>query len=105
MAQDIRKIVKEHAPEKPSLPKGHEARFRKRLRKELNDFGNNTMTEQSGSRFIWLKVAAIAIIVIVTGVFGYIYFSEKDNSSMAEVDNKKEVGSDQISLGDLEPET
>ncbi len=35
MAQDIRKLVKEHVPEKPQLPKGHEARFKERLQEDL----------------------------------------------------------------------
>jgi len=104
MAQDIRKLVKEHAPETPSLPKGHEARFEERLQNELFNSENDSKTASDGSRFIWLKIAAIAIIVIVTGIFGYIYFSEEDQQSMAEVDDKKVIGTDQISLGDLSPD-
>lgn len=107
MAQDIRKLIKEQAPDSPSLPKGHEARFQERLEQELNSPEVITMKERSGSVRLWLKVAAIAVIVVLTGMLGYNLLTVVDQDSIVETNTKEEVPADMsnmITLGDLSPD-
>jgi len=107
MAQDIRKLVKEQAPDSPSLPQGHEARFQERLEQEMDSPEVIVMEERSSSIRLWLKVAAIAVIVVITGILGYNYINEVDQDSIVENNSKKEVQNDlnkQITLGDLSPD-
>jgi predicted negative regulator of RcsB-dependent stress response len=104
MAQDIRKLIKEQAPDSPSLPKGHEARFQERLEQEMGSTDVISIERRNGSNRLWLRIAAIAVIVVITGVFGYIYISDEDQNQIVETDVKKENVNNQLTLGDLSPD-
>ncbi|MAN58974.1 MAG: hypothetical protein CMC08_03965 [Flavobacteriaceae bacterium] len=68
MARDIKKMIAEHGQGGPSLPDGHEARFEARLSAAFPTEGKNA--EKSGL-FLWMKVAAIGIVFVAVGAFGY----------------------------------
>jgi hypothetical protein len=104
MAQDIRKLVEEHDPVSPLLPKGHEERFQRRLEQEMDRPNVIAIEKHSGSLRLLLKVAAIAVIVVITGIFGYIYISGENQNSIVENNVNKDKLNDQISLGDLSPD-
>ena len=107
MAQDIRKLIKDQTPDSPSLPQGHEIRFQERLEQEMGSTDVITMEERGSSLRLWLKVAAIAVVVVLTGFLGYNLFTGVEQDSIVENDSNKEVPIDQnyqITLGDLSPD-
>jgi hypothetical protein len=67
MAQDLRNMIKEHAQKAPHLPFGHEERFEARLDKA---FAQRQATS-TGPVFMWMKIAAIGIVFMAVGAFGY----------------------------------
>lgn len=104
MAQDIRKLIKEQRSESPLLPVGHEARFQERLEKEMGNTDVISMEERSSSFRIWLKIAAMAVIVVISGILGFNYLNEVDQNSIVETEIPKEKLNNQITLGDLSPD-
>ena len=105
MAQDIRKLIRENPTESPSLPQGHEDRFKARLEQEMNRSDVIAIDRGSSYGRLWLKIAVIAVVTVVTGIFGYIYLSSEEQNSIVEADTKKEeILKDQITLGDLSPD-
>ncbi len=102
MAQDIRKMMKEHKQESSGLPQGHEARFEARLNEA---FAQN---EKKQNSFYWLKVAAIAIVILGAGYFGYQQLSNDTIDSLADTpsntETKSEENVNQITLGDISPD-
>ena len=52
MAQDIRKMLKEHTDKSPKLSNDHEARFEARLAEAFSQEKPNTV-------FFWMKIAAV----------------------------------------------
>jgi len=67
MAQDIRDLLKGENPGKAKLSKGHKNRFEAMLDKEM---------PQEKNSFSWLKIAAIALVLISVSFFGYQYLSD-----------------------------
>ena len=109
MARDIKKMFENYTPEPMELPKGHEARFASKLEKA---FSENISKEKSTS-FQWLKIAAVAVVLITVSFFGYQQLS-KTNSKISNdpnnsiVDNKPEnVDSNtkpKLTLADISPD-
>ena len=101
MAQDIRELLKERDPKGLKLSKGHEKRFEAMLSQAL---------PVEKSNFSWIKVAAIAIVLVSISFFGYQYLSDftgntnTNTNPIVEVDQKKNGIPNQISLGDLSPD-
>ena len=102
MAQDIRDLLKGENPEKAKLSKGHENRFEAMLDKEM---------PQEKNSFSWLKIAAIALVLLSVSFFGYQYLSDftgdintPNTNPIVEVDTKKNDTPNQISIGDLSPD-
>ena len=102
MAQDIRELLKDRDPKGQKLNKGHEKRFEAKL---------NEAFQVEKSNFSWLRVAAIAIVMLSIAFFGYQYLSDftgnsidKNSNPIVEVDNKGAEKTNQISLGDLSPD-
>ena len=102
MAQDIRDLLKGENPEKAKLSKGHKSRFEAMLDKEM---------PQEKNSFSWLKIAAIALVLLSVSFFGYQYLSDftgdintPNTNPIVEVDTKKNDTPSQISLGDLSPD-
>jgi len=95
MAQDIRKMLQECPLEKGELPKGHEARFVARL--------ETAFSEKGKSSFPWIKIAAIAVVFLAVGFFGYHYMSENDKVEIADASPVEKTQESQFTLGDVSP--
>ncbi len=102
MAQDIRELLKERDPKGTKLSKGHEKRFEAMLNQAL---------PVEKSNFSWMKIAAIAIVLISVSFFGYQYLSDFNGNSIdnnsnpiVTTDENDIEKTNQISLGDLSPD-
>ena len=102
MAQDIRDLLKGENPGKAKLSKGHINRFEAMLDKEM---------PQEKNSFSWLKIAAIALVLLSVSFFGYQYLSDftgdinnTNTNPIVEVDKKDTEIPNQISIGDLSPD-
>ena len=58
MAQDIRKMLKEHTDESPKLSKDHEARFEARLAEAFPQ-------EKQNTSFFWMKIPPLGSCCLV----------------------------------------
>ena len=98
MAQDIRKMLKEHRPEVPKLSKGHDDRFEARLAVLSSEGKNNNHS------FFWLKIAAVGILLLNLGYFGYQQLSNGNDPEVqvADINDLKETP--QFTLGDISPD-
>lgn len=98
MAQDIRKMLKEHRPETPKLSKGHEVRFEEKLAASFSEEKKNNHS------FFWLKIAAVGILLLSLGYFGYQQLSNETDPEVqvAEVNDVKDTP--QFTLGDISPD-
>lgn len=102
MGRDIRDLLKDHEAPRAELSKGHEARFEARLEAELG--------QQKQPSFLWLKIAAVAVVFFTLGYFGFQQLSGNDqqvNPIIAEVENPDAEQTDaqkQITLGDISPD-
>ena len=105
MAQDIRKMFENNPKENTKAPQGHQTRFEAKLNET---FGNSEVKENQGTNlFMWLKVAAIAIVLLSIGVFGYQQLSKENPVEVVEVPKQNtEANSNvaKITLGDLSPD-
>ncbi len=97
MAQDIRKMLKEHRQDAPKLSKGHEARFEERLKPSLPE-------KKNSHSYFWLKIAAIGILLFSLGYFGYEQLSNENDPEVqvAEINDVKNTP--QFTLGDISPD-
>lgn len=101
MGQDIREMFKnEKSHEKGKLSKGHQKRFETRLDKELPSSG-------SGYKFLFLKIAAVLIVIFGIGFF--LMNSSEEGVDSQIVDTPKEESVEEISeeifqLSDISPE-
>ena len=98
MAQDIRKMLKEHRPEAPMLSKGHEDRFEARLAALSSEEKNNNHS------FFWLKIAAVGILLLNLGYFGYQQLSNGIDPVVQIADNSDVKETPQFTLGDISPD-
>lgn len=101
MAQDIRKMLKDHTPENVSgLPKDHEARFEARL--------DAAFSEKKKRNLSWLKIAALIITFVGVSLFAY-FAMIKDPTitnpeDLVETQVNETEDTRQITLGDLSPD-
>jgi len=102
MAQDIRELLKDRDPKSLDLSKGHKNRFEAKL--------NEAFPEEK-SNFSWVKVAAVAIVLISVTFFGYQYLSDfngtsidKNSNPIVTTDENDKEKINQISIGDLSPD-
>ena len=104
MSQDLRQFFKEDNFSKAhNMKRGHKERFLERLEKEMPKAKSNKPS------FMFLKIAAVAIIVLGVAAFLYQYSSNTiasqqvvDNENVTPAESKK--ASNQITLGDLSPD-
>lgn len=107
MAQDIRELMKQKPSREPSLPAGHEARFEARLEAA---FGSEKPTTGKKPIFLWMKVAAIAIVMIALGTFGYNSLTkENGTNNFVEAespikDTETKANEKLLRLADISPE-
>lgn len=101
MGQDIRKMMKDYQPETPKLPKGHEARFEKRLDTSFSE-------KPKTGLYLWMKIAAVIIAIFAVGSFAYYTFDDADrNNGITTTENtntSQEPVNTGITLGDLSPD-
>lgn len=90
MPKDIRKIVENYPEESGSLSSNHEAKFQKKLMKELH-------VSKQKRNYTWLSVAASVVILISVAI--QFYPSDLNNKKLIKDSEKQEV-----SLGSLSPE-
>ena len=102
MAQDLRELMKGENSGKATLSKGHENRFEAMLAKEM---------PQEKKSFSWLKIAAIALVMLSVSFFGYQYLSDFTGNSINNTNNPivkttedQKPKTNQITLGDLSPD-
>ncbi|TXK77616.1 hypothetical protein [Mesonia sp. K4-1] len=64
MAQDLRELMNQekYSAQRPTLPQGHEKRFLNLLAEELPE-------EKSSNSHLWMKIAAVLVVVLATGFF------------------------------------
>ncbi|PHS62096.1 MAG: hypothetical protein COB12_11255 [Flavobacterium sp.] len=103
MAQDLRELLKGKNPENKTLSKGHESKFEAML--------EEAMPFEDKSSFNWMKVAAIAIVMLGVAFFGYQYLSDftgnsidKNSNPIVNTEKTTTEKTNQISLGDLSPD-
>tara|TARA_R110000772_G_scaffold75133_6_gene163230 strand:+ start:56 stop:646 length:591 start_codon:yes stop_codon:yes gene_type:complete len=98
MAQDIRKMLKEHTDKSPKLSKDHEARFEARLAGAFPQEKPNTV-------FFWMKIAAVGILLLSIGFFGYQQLSNQDgvDTIIADTTENTKKNANQFTLGDISP--
>lgn len=101
MAQDIRKLMQEQPEQASGLAKGHEARFEARLDNEFSP-------KKKNSSFFWLKVAAVVIVFLSIGYFGFQKLSPDSSNTIAETPSENEAAENenvaQITIGDISPD-
>ena len=112
MAQDIRELVRNRPEEHMSMPAGHQGRFAEKLNKA---FQNEPKQAKGANYFLWGKVAAVAVVFLAVGFFGYQYMAGLENGNdvttefagtTAENESNTTYIEKQpkLTLGDLSPE-
>jgi len=103
MAQDLRELLKGENLKNKTLSKGHESKFEAML--------EEAMPLEEKPSFNWMKVAAIAIVMLGVAFFGYQYLSDftgntidKNSNPIVNTEKKTTEKTNQISLGDLSPD-
>ncbi len=99
MAQDLRELMKGYQPSGPRLSEGHEDRFSKRL--------EATFAEEKGknSSFFWLRIAAMVVVFLGIGYFGYQSLNTSDvDPQIVTTQEVEPATNNMISLGDLSPD-
>lgn len=109
MAQDIRKIIKNHKPEPSELPKEHKARFEAKLEKAFSE----TVSKEKRTAIPWLKIAAMIVVLVSVGFFGYQQLSEHNavidgatHNSIVDTSNEQTDtnGRPILTLADISPD-
>ena len=98
MAQDIRDVIKnDKTPEHTKMHEGHEARFLKKLDKQL--------PEKKQKTWSWLSIAASVVIALGVSYGAYNYFNIDNNSVIEpQVADTNTQDASMKSLGDISPD-
>jgi hypothetical protein len=101
MAQDIRKLMQKQPEKPPRLKNRHEARFEAKLNREFSP-------KQKHTTLFWLKIAAMAIVFLSIGYFGYQQLSPNPSNTIADTpienDTTENESVAQITMGDISPD-
>jgi len=109
MARDIKKMFENYTPEPVELPKGHEARFASKLDKAFSE----SNSEEKKISMPWLKIAAVAVVLITVSFFGYQQLSKtgskisNDPNNSVVNNNTEKVDSTnkpKLTLADISPD-
>ena len=100
MAQDIRKLLKNRPEETGQLSENHEDAFLAKLDAHF-PLDSSVDKTTGNTSFFWLKAAAVAIVFLTVGFFGYQYVSGLDgearvNEQFAETTQEEEKKSRMI---------
>ncbi len=98
MARDIKKMFENYTPEPVELPKDHKARFEAKLNKAFSE----TISEEKTTSSHWLKIAAVAVVLITVSFFGYQQLS-KPNSIIGIDPNNSVVENNIENVDDSKP--
>jgi hypothetical protein len=98
MAQDIRKMLKGYTDKSPKLSKDHEASFEARLAEAFPQ-------EKPNTAFFWMKIAAVGILLLSIGFFGYQQLSNQDgvDTIIADATENTVKNTNKFTLGDISP--
>ncbi|MGB3344944.1 MAG: hypothetical protein WBA61_13635 [Aequorivita sp.] len=111
MERDIKKMLEDYKPIPPNIPEGHEKRFLAKLDKAFPETSSNQKVKPENVQ--WLKIAAILVVLIAVGFFGYqrlfgpsVDFPDASNSVVFEDGSKPVEGtsSQQLTLADISPD-
>ncbi len=109
MARDIKKMFENYTPEPSEIPIGHETRFEAKLDKAFSE----TISDKKNGSMYWLKIAAVAIVLLSVSFFGYQQLSEsgskisKDpNRVVVEIntENVENTNRPKLTLADISPD-
>lgn len=102
MAQDLRNMFADKDKDKKQAPpKGHQARFKARLEKDL------PQQKTSFSTSVWLKVAAVLVVLLAVGFLINSTVNNAINTPTEVVDTEKEAPlpkEQPVYLSDISPE-
>ena len=113
MAQDIRDLLKQRPEKTEAMSTGHEDRFLAKLEAQFPETLEKK-ADNTNAPFFWMKIAAVAVVMLTAGFFGYQYTSNFNGGP--NMDNSiTEAGTDEIkateilkqpklTLGDLSPD-
>ena len=113
MAQDIREMLKNRPEKTRAMPDGHISDFETLLDKHCSEKPNDTAS--STATFLWLKIAAVVVVLLSVSYFGYQYLSGLNGTTngdpqFAETSDEPEIKATDIlkqpklTLGDLSPD-
>ena len=97
MEQDLRKLFEKEREKKYRLKEGHEARFMKRLDRELPP-------EKRNSRVWIFSIAATVLVLVSVGAFWLTTQQNPIPSENTVADTEQQTTGGTISLGDLSPD-
>jgi flagellar basal body-associated protein FliL len=97
MEQDLRKLFEKEREKKYRLKEGHEARFMKRLDRELPP-------EKRNSRVWIFSIAATVLVLVSVGAFWLTTQQNPIPSENTVADTEQQTMEGTISLGDLSPD-
>ncbi len=109
MARDIKKLFENYRQEPVELPKGHEARFASKLDKAFPE----TISKKENALIPWLKIAAMAVLLVAVSFFGYQQLSKSgskifNDSNKVVVENNTEnvetAEKPKLTLADISPD-
>jgi uncharacterized small protein (DUF1192 family) len=105
MAQDIKKMLASFQPEATKPPVGHEARFEAKLARTFPE----RKLKKKVETFYWMKIAAVAVIVLAVSFFGYQRLTQNSIPKNQPVVNNTEKGAEnpanpKLSLATLSPD-
>ncbi len=109
MARDIKKMFENYTPEPLTPPTGHEARFEAKLEKAFSE----SISEEKSTSFQWLKIAAVAVVLITVSFFGYQQLSKtggnitndpKNSVVDTNTENNNQSDTPKLTLADISPD-
>lgn len=109
MARDIKKMFENYKPEPVEVPTGHKARFASKLDKAFSE----TITKKEDTLIPWLKIAAVAVLLVTVSFFGYQQLSKSgskisNDSNKVVVENNTEnnetANKPKLTLADISPD-
>ncbi|WP_347374878.1 hypothetical protein [Aequorivita sp. Q41] len=104
MARDIKEMFENYSPEPAELSEGHEARFEAKLDQAFSQ----TITSEK-TPIPWLRIAAMVVVLLSVGIFGYQHLSKSDvgvidNTTNAIVKTTSEATNPKLTLADISPD-
>src|SRR5690606_26827372 len=96
MAQDLRKLFEQERRQEYRMKAGHEARFARRLERELPMPGRKNFT--------FLLVAASLLLFMGLGTYIWLKPQAASSDTPTVVERQESVDESRLSLGDLSPD-